>query len=111
MVPPGEQLAARIEQSWWMPNAILLKDHRHASRRILMCPWVAYGLWGEALNMCSAGSQCVTQIIQHGNIHQYHFNTLIQHTDVDDNVAPASSGRNRDLKSALHRFESHLEPL
>ena len=59
----------------------------------------------------SAPEKCVTQLIQHSPCHQELFNKLIRDMDAQHNVAPASSARIKDLKSAMHRFESHFEPI
>lgn len=35
------QLAARMLRFKWLPNALVLKDHTHAARRVLSRPWKA----------------------------------------------------------------------
>eukprot|EP00974_Lingulodinium_polyedra_P134267 11228356-Lingulodinium_polyedra.AAC.1 len=106
-----EQLAAKILQCRWTPNAVVLKDHTHAARRLLTRPWAHDKFLDDILKMCVFGRHSVTQLIQHSHLHQETFRSLAADMEAEVNVAPDSTGRIKDLKSAKHRFESHFEPL
>jgi hypothetical protein len=53
--------------------------------------------------------KCITQLIQHSDSHSVLFNQFCR--DVENNVARNTAASIKNLRSALHRMESHLTPL
>ena len=61
-----------------MPNAIVMRDHTHAARRVLTRPWKADSYMQDVVDTIVRRKQSVTALIQLSHAHQHKWNTLAQ---------------------------------
>ena len=73
-----EQAAMRALRRTSMPNAIVMRDHTHAARRVLTRPWKADSYMQDVVDTIVRRKQSVTALIQHSHAHQHKWNTLVQ---------------------------------
>ena len=87
------------------PNAIVMRDKAHASRRVLSRPWQAIPALMEVVNRWVRGRSSPCQLVMHSPTFRAWFHSFIA---CDRNRL---RGLRANVNAAKHRFDSYARPL